>query len=249
MFFGVPKGRTGWMVIRCSMSSMNPAVPGVFALQVGQRRDQLRVAGRLDDLVERHVLAGEHRGVDEHLQLPVRLAEGGHVAHAGQAEQLGHDHPPGGHRHVDHGPLPGSEPDEHHVAGRGDRLHHDGRLGHVRQHERSGQPLLHELPRRVQVGAGAKCSSMSDSPSIESLVTSVTSSTPSRRFFSSGVVTSDSTSGADRPGASVWTSTVTGDVSGSTSVGMRDSCKDPEHHDHGGQRDHQQPEPDTGIDD
>jgi hypothetical protein len=30
MFFGVPKGRTGWMVIRCSMSSMNPAVPGVF---------------------------------------------------------------------------------------------------------------------------------------------------------------------------------------------------------------------------
>jgi hypothetical protein len=30
MFCGVPKGRTGWMVIRCSMSSMNPAVPGVF---------------------------------------------------------------------------------------------------------------------------------------------------------------------------------------------------------------------------
>ena len=30
MFFGVPNGRTGWMVIRCSMSSMNPAVPGVL---------------------------------------------------------------------------------------------------------------------------------------------------------------------------------------------------------------------------
>ena len=74
---------------------------------------------------------------------------------------------------------------------------------------------------------GAKCSSMSDSPSIESLVTSVTSSTPSSRFFSSGVVTSASTSGADSPGASVCMSTVTGDVSGSTSAGMRDNWRIP----------------------
>jgi hypothetical protein len=74
---------------------------------------------------------------------------------------------------------------------------------------------------------GAKCSSMSERPSIESLVTSVTSSTPSSRFFESGVVTSDSTSGAESPGASVCMSTVTGEVSGSTSAGIRVSWRIP----------------------
>jgi hypothetical protein len=64
---------------------------------------------------------------------------------------------------------------------------------------------------------GAKSSTIWDSPGMESEVTSVTPMTPSSRFFSSGTVTRDSTSGADSPGASVWIRTVTGDVSGRTS--------------------------------
>ena len=65
---------------------------------------------------------------------------------------------------------------------------------------------------------GAKSRLIWDSPGIESDVTSVTPITPSSRFFSSGTVTRDSTSGAERPGASVWIRAVTGAVSGSTSA-------------------------------
>ena len=74
---------------------------------------------------------------------------------------------------------------------------------------------------------GAKCSSMSDSPGIESEVMSVVPRMPDKRFFSSGTVTSSSTSGADRPSASICTSTVTGDVSGRVSVAIRGSVRMP----------------------
>src|SRR5579859_3849399 len=74
---------------------------------------------------------------------------------------------------------------------------------------------------------GAKCSSMLDTPGTESDVSSTTPRMPSKRFFSSGTVTSSSTSGADRPRASVWTLTVTGDDSGRTSLGMRGKITTP----------------------
>jgi hypothetical protein len=86
-------------------------------LQVAQRRDQLRVPRGLDDLRQRDVAGRQPGRVDQHLELAVRLAEGGHVGDARHAEQLRHDSPAGQHRQVDQAELTRGQPDEHHVAG------------------------------------------------------------------------------------------------------------------------------------
>ena len=66
---------------------------------------------------------------------------------------------------------------------------------------------------------GSKSSSIRDSPGIDSERIVSSQATPLSRSCSSGTVISCSTSAADNPRASVWTSTVGGENSGSMSTG------------------------------
>ena len=52
---------------------------GRGSLEVAERRDQLRVAGGVDDLAELHAICHEPLGVDLNLHLRVLLAEDRHV--------------------------------------------------------------------------------------------------------------------------------------------------------------------------
>jgi hypothetical protein len=70
------------------------------------------------------------------------------------------------------------------------------------------EALLHGLTGAEQVRPGSKTSSIEDNPGIEEDVIVSSHGTPARRSCSSGTVISCSTSGADRPSASVWMSTV-----------------------------------------
>ena len=74
---------------------------------------------------------------------------------------------------------------------------------------------------------GSKTSSMLDSPATESEWMVSRNATPASRSCSSGTVISCSTSGAESPSASVWTSTVGGRNSGNVSRGMSRSCTIP----------------------
>ena len=98
---GVTRGRTWRTWSRWLAVSMKPPVPGRRGLEEAERRDELRVAGRPDDPVQRDVLVAQALGVDEHLQLPVALAEDGHVGDALDAEQARADRPAREHRGLD----------------------------------------------------------------------------------------------------------------------------------------------------
>src|SRR5581483_495909 len=67
---------------------------------------------------------------------------------------------------------------------------------------------------------GSKCMTIEDTPGMELDSMDVNQGTPLSRSDSSGTVSSCSTSEADRPSASVWTSTSVGENSGSTSTDM-----------------------------
>ena len=74
---------------------------------------------------------------------------------------------------------------------------------------------------------GSKIISIRDSPGTDSERIASSQATPLSRSCSRGTVMSCSTSAADSPSASVWTSTVGGVNSGSTSTGMSRSCVAP----------------------
>ena len=74
---------------------------------------------------------------------------------------------------------------------------------------------------------GSKSSTIEDSPGTDSERSTVTPFVPFSRSASSGTVTSCSTSSAERPSASVWTSTYGGVNSGRTSTGASRSCRMP----------------------
>jgi hypothetical protein len=86
---------------------------------------------------------------------------------------------------------------------------------------------------------GSKMSSTLDSPGIDSERIVSSHATPLSRSCSSGTVISSSTSAADRPRASVWTSTVGGANSGRTSTGVLRSCVTPKSSRPGSEHDHQ----------
>ena len=74
---------------------------------------------------------------------------------------------------------------------------------------------------------GSKSRTIDDSPGTDSERRTLTPAVPLSRSASSGTVTSCSTSSADSPSASVWTSTYGGVNSGRTSTGASRSCVKP----------------------
>ena len=73
----------------------------------------------------------------------------------------------------------------------------------------------------------SKVVTIEDRPAIEADCMVSTHATPLRRLDSSGTVTRSSTSWADSPSASDWTSTVTGANSGTASTGVARSATTP----------------------
>ena len=110
--------------------------------------------------------------------------------------------------------------DHHHPVRRRERLEHLRRLGDVRQRVRLREALRHHLPGSIEVRAGLEDEEDPRQPGSDSERMSSRNATPASRSCSIGTVISCSTSAADSPSASVWTSTVGGTNSGSTSTGM-----------------------------
>ena len=195
---------------------------GRGALEVGERRDELRVAGRVDDLLERDVRGGELGRVDLDLDLAVLLAEDRDIRDARNAGQARLDDPP---REI--GEL---EPDSSFVEFSpisSARLVEDsgwissgGLLTAGSENEFVSRSSTSWRACSVVV-PGSKYRSTVDRPGVDCERTSQTPITPSSRLFSIGTVMYCSTSWLERPGDSVWTSS-TGpwESSGSTSVCM-----------------------------
>ena len=127
---------------------------GRRALQITERRDQLRVARRVDDLLQRHVVGRQPRRIDLHLDLPVPLAEDRDIGHAGHPQEARLDDPAREVGQLERVQGPRAEPDQHHPAARGQRLDQQRWLGDVGKRERVGQPLLHQLASVQQRRAG-----------------------------------------------------------------------------------------------
>ena len=70
------------------------AAPRGGCVEVGERRDQLGVAGGLDDLGEGEAVLAQAVRIDLHLQLAIAQAPDRHVRDAGQPQEPRPDGPP-----------------------------------------------------------------------------------------------------------------------------------------------------------
>jgi hypothetical protein len=124
-------------------------------LQERERRDELGVARRRDDLVERDVLLAQAPRVDLHLQLLIALTPDRDVRDAADAEQPRPDRPASEDALLDRRERAGAvgQPDHQHAARRRRRVQHQRRLGHVGQRVRLRQALLDEGAPLVEVRA------------------------------------------------------------------------------------------------
>jgi hypothetical protein len=111
------------------------------------------VRGLLHDRRERDAVLRQHLRVDLDVSLVEPLAVDHHLRYAGHAQEAAPDLPVGDRRHVDQGQLVRREPDLHDPGGGGEGRHHERRARPGRQLGRdSGEALLDELPRAVEVG-------------------------------------------------------------------------------------------------
>ena len=101
-------GRMCWIAEPLLGVSMKPPVPGRRRLEEGQRRDPQRVAGGLDDVLERDAALAEPGRVDQDLELPLALAEDRDVGDARHAHQPRPDRPAREDRHLDRATAPSS---------------------------------------------------------------------------------------------------------------------------------------------
>ena len=118
---------------------------GRGALKVGERRDELCVAGRVDDLLQGDVRGGEFGRVDLDLELAVLLTEDRDIRDAGDAGQARLEHPPREIGELDRTELRRIETDQQRPAVGGQWLNEQRRLVDGRQRERVRQALLDEL--------------------------------------------------------------------------------------------------------